>query len=499
MSGRATEYDPVIGLEVHAQLLTKSKMFCSCAADYQSASPNTRVCPVCLGMPGVLPVINKAAVEATIMTGLALHCAINERPKFDRKNYPYPDLMKGYQVSQYDIPIARGGWLELDLDGQRKRAEITRVHLEEDTAKLLHRSDGAGEGYSLVDVNRSGTPLMEIVGEPDLSSPEEARLYLVKLRTILQYLGVSTGNMEEGSFRCDANVSLRPRGSTALPPGKVEVKNMNSFRSVYRALQYELERQRQVLETGGRVVQETRGWNEARAITLSQRSKEQAHDYRYFPEPDLPPMVISPEWVEELRQRLPELPEARQDRFQDQHGLSAYDARLLTSGKAMAEFFEAAVRAGGKAADQQTRAKAVANWILGELSRLLNAEDLEVDDPLVKVRPEHLSELVDLIEGGSVTGAVAKEVFQETFQTGQSPAQLVREQGRTQISLADEIVPVIREAIAGNPQAVKDYLAGKETAIRFLVGQVMKVTRGRANPNLVDELLKAQLGELAKA
>ena len=493
-----TEYEAVIGLEVHAQALTQSKMFCGCAADYQSAAPNTRVCPICMGMPGVLPVINKAAVEATIMTGLALHCTINEHTKFDRKNYPYPDLMKGYQISQYDTPIASKGWLEVEVDGERRRIGVTRVHLEEDTAKLLHRSDVTGESHSLVDVNRSGTPLMEIVGDPDIRSPEEARLYLVKIRSILQYLGVSTGNMQEGSFRCDANVSLRPKGSTELPPTKVEVKNMNSFRAVFRALEYEVERQQKALKAGERIVQETRGWNETRGVTVSQRSKEYAHDYRYFPEPDLPPMTLDREWVEELRRRLPELPDAKQARLQDQYGLSAYDAHLLTASRTMADFFEASVRLATGIAEEQVRAKAVANWILGELSRLLNAAEIELDSPEAKVKPEHLAELLDLLERKSITGTVAKEIFQESFQTGKGPAQLVQERGLTQISQADEMAPMIESAITGNPQAVADYLGGKETAIRFLVGQVMKATKGRANPNVVEELLLARLAETPK-
>jgi len=322
-------YETIIGLEVHAQLLTKSKMFCRCSADYASAPPNTHVCPVCLGMPGVLPTINKKAVEYTIMTALTLNCTIPQFTKFDRKNYPYPDLMKGYQISQYDAPIGIQGWVMLEAEGRKRRINIKRVHLEEDVAKLVHRSTPWGEPYSLVDVNRSGVPLMEIVGEPDLRSPEEARQYLIKLRTILQYLGVSTGNMEEGSFRCDANISIRPVGSQD-GFAKVEVKNMNSFKAVYRALEYEAERQRRVAEEGGKLVQETRGWVEEKGITVMQRSKEYAHDYRYFPEPDLPPLVLSPSWVEEIKSRLPELPEARRDRFVSQYGLSPYEANLLT-------------------------------------------------------------------------------------------------------------------------------------------------------------------------
>ena len=489
----AVEYEPVIGLEVHAQLLTRSKMFCGCPSDYQSSPPNTHVCPICTGMPGVLPVINKAAVEAVIMTGLALNCTINEHTKFDRKNYPYPDLMKGYQISQYETPISSNGWLEVDLNGERRRIGITRAHLEEDTAKLQHHSDASGEQYSLLDLNRAGTPLMEVVGEPDIRSAEEARLYMVKLRSILQYLGVSTGNMQEGSFRCDANVSVRPKGTTKLPSSKVEVKNMNSFRAVFRALEFEIERQSRMLAAGERIVQETRGWNEQRGVTVSQRSKEKAHDYRYFPEPDLPPMVLDPRWVDDIRRTLPELPEAKGLRLQDQYGLSAYDARQLTATKASADFFETAVKQAEGVVDPSSRAKGVANWMLGELSRLLNAADLELESPENKVKPGHIAEMVALLEKKTINQTVAKEVFEQTFKTGKGPGQLVQEQGKTQINAADEMTPLVREAIANNPQAVADYRKGKETAVKFLVGHVMKATKGRANPNVVQELLKVEL------
>ncbi|MBN1862395.1 MAG: Asp-tRNA(Asn)/Glu-tRNA(Gln) amidotransferase subunit GatB, partial [Dehalococcoidales bacterium] len=328
-------FETVIGLEVHAQLLTRSKMFCRCSTDYANSPPNTHVCPVCLGMPGVLPTINQQAVEYTVMTALALNCTISGHTKFDRKNYPYPDLMKGYQISQYDAPVGQGGWLNIEIDGASKKLGITRVHLEEDVAKLLHRASPDGVNYSLVDVNRSGAPLMEVVGEPDLSSAEEARQYLIKLRSILQYLGVSTGNMEEGSFRCDANISIRPEDS-AESLAKVEIKNMNSFRAVYRALEYEAKRQRKAAGEGRKLTQETRGWVEEEGKTVSMRSKEYAHDYRYFPEPDLPPLTLEAAWVEEIRGRLPELPDARRDRFMAEYGLPAYDASLLTGSKAMA-------------------------------------------------------------------------------------------------------------------------------------------------------------------
>ena len=395
-------YETIIGLEVHVHLKTRSKMFCRCSTDYASASPNTHVCQVCLGLPGVLPVINQRAIEYTIMTALALNCAISEYTKFDRKNYPYPDLMKGYQISQYNTPVGYHGWLTIEADGQEKKVGITRVHLEEDVAKLTHCTSPEGESYSLVDVNRSGVPLMEVVGEPDISSPEEARQYLMKLRTILQYLGVSTGNMEEGSFRCDANISIRPRGTKEYLP-KVEVKNMNSFRAVYRALDYEAKRQQEVLEKGGKLVQETRGWVEQKGVTVSQRSKEYAHDYRYFPEPDLPPLVFSKSWVEEIRSHLPELPDARRDRFMSQYGLPLYDANLLVDSKAMANYFEDCVKlmtGSSNGANLPKKAKTVSNWLLGDFSRMLNSTNTGIED--TKVTPKHLAELLKLAGKGLI-------------------------------------------------------------------------------------------------
>src|SRR6185312_8392578 len=368
----ATDYEVVIGLEVHSQLLTRSKMFCSCATDYANAAPNTHVCPVCMGMPGVLPVINQEAVAYTIMTALALNCTIPEYSKFDRKNYPYPDLMKGYQISQYDIPLSKDGYLTIEYDGQTRRIGITRVHLEEDTARLLHHGS-----YSLIDVNRSGTPLMEIVSEPDMRSPEEARLYMQKLREILVYLGVSSGRMEEGSLRCDANISVRPRGQQQLGV-KTEIKNMNSFRAVERALAYEAQRQIEMLRTGQPIHQETRGWVETRGITVPQRSKEQAHDYRYFPEPDLPPLVISRAWVKELFEKLPELPDARRARYMEEYGLSTQDANVLTEDKALGDYFEQVVSAF-PTSDRKARAKAASNLVINEVMRLLKAHSISIE------------------------------------------------------------------------------------------------------------------------
>ena len=510
------EYETVIGLEVHVQLLTQSKMFCSCRADYQVASPNSLVCPVCLGMPGVLPVINKKAVEYTIMTGLGLNCRISAKTKFDRKNYPYPDLMKGYQISQYDTPIATGGYLEIDTDGHASKVGITRVHLEEDVAKLQHVREpslaapgggshnpgGRGESYSLVDVNRSGVPLMEIVSEPDMRSAEEARQYLTSVHSILQYLGVSTGNMQDGSFRCDANVSVRPVGSSELM-ARVEVKNMNSLRAVYNSLEYETGRQVRVVEDGGKVAQETRGWVEDRSVTVSQRSKEYAHDYRYFPEPDLPPLVIDPVWVEEIRARLPELPAQRRDRFMGQYGLSSYDTSLLTSSKATADYFEGCMglvgntQAHGKAAEggrMNGRAKSISNWATGELGRLLNLKGIEISE--AKVTPAYMVELVELIDSGTLSNTLAKTVLEECFDSGKAPRDIVKERGYIQISDSSQLESAVDEAISSSPQAVSDYRKGKETAAKYLVGQVMKITKGKAKPDLAAELVRTKLETL---
>ena len=484
------EYETVIGLEVHVQLQTQSKMFCSCRADYQSAPVNSRVCPVCLGLPGALPVINRRAVEYTVMTGLALNCDIPRLTKFDRKNYPYPDLMKGYQISQYDLPIAVDGRLRIEVEGDAKAIGVTRVHLEEDVAKMQHFPGDDG-GYSLVDVNRSGVPLMEVVSEPDLRSPEEARAYLMTLHSLLQYLGVSTGNMQDGSFRCDANISIRPAGRDEFGT-RTEIKNMNSFRSVYQALAFEAERQQRVLESGERVVQETRGWVEGRAVTVSQRSKEEAHDYRYFPEPDLPPLDIDPAWVEELRERLPELAPERCARFQQHYGLPEYDARLLTGSKAMADYFETALdQLCSSGSDPEGQAKQVSNWVLGDLSGLLNLENRDISES--PLSPEHLVELIGLVNEGTISVTMGKTVLEEAFNAGGSPRSIVAERGYTQISDSTAVEPSVREALEANPRAVADYLGGKESAAKFLVGQVMKLTKGQAKPDVVNELVTAAL------
>jgi aspartyl-tRNA(Asn)/glutamyl-tRNA(Gln) amidotransferase subunit B len=479
------EYETVIGLEVHAQLLTKSKMFCSCNADYANAPPNTHVCPVCLGLPGVLPVINKQAIEFTMMTSLALHCPVSELTQFARKNYPYPDLMKGYQISQSGAPIGKEGRITIEINGVTRSIGINHIHLEEDTARLLHRSSD-GEDYSLVDVNRSGVPLMEIVSEPDIRSPEEARQYLIKLRSILQYLGVSTGNMEEGSFRCDANISVRPVGVKELGP-KVEVKNMNSFKAVFLAMDYEAKRQRQATAEGKKLVQETRGWVEPQGKTVSQRSKEYAHDYRYFPEPDLPPVAISREWVESVRNKLPELPEARRDRFVSEYGLPKYDAALLTESKDMADTFEKYIKS-----NKDVTPKEVSNWFLGEASHKINTDNINILEFEKRVSPEMLTGLI-LNARSTINISTAKSVFEEMYKTGKNSDDIIKERGLSQISDTGELEKIVAEVINSNIQPVADYRSGKETALKFLVGQVMKATKGRANPQVVNEVLRQKL------
>ncbi len=479
--GEDSGYETIIGLEVHAQLLTDSKMFCGCSTEYQNTPPNTHVCPVCLGMPGSLPVANRSAIECVMATALALHCEIPEHTRFDRKNYFYPDLMKGYQISQYDAPIGRNGWVDIEVGGVRKHIGITRVHLEEDVAKSFHMG-----AYSLIDVNRSGVPLMETVSEPDIRSPEEAREYLVRLRSLLRYLGVSSGNMEEGSFRCDANISVRKRGAPEFG-AKVEVKNMNSFRGVYRALQYEQQRQVQVLEEGGSLRQETRGWIDEEGVTVAQRSKEYADDYRYFPEPDLPPLVLSRSWVEDVDARMPELPEARIERYTSTCGLSRQDAMTLVDTRSLADFFDSTVAVTG-----EPKARTVCNWLLGDVSRLINADAIEICD--CAVTPQGLSELLTLIDQGSVSGPASKAVLDEMYRSGKSPAAIVEEKNLGQISGSDEVLDVVHQVIADNPKAVDDFRQGKSQAITFLTGQLMRLTRGRANTAVTRELLEQELG-----
>lgn len=474
-------YEAVIGLEVHAELLTQSKMFCGCrVVTSEATAPNSVVCPVCAGMPGMLPVINREAVRFTLMTGLALHCTIAEFSLFARKNYFYPDLPKGYQISQYEYPLCRNGWLEIDLkSGARKRIGIRRVHLEEDTGKSIHAGGG-----SLIDLNRSGVPLMEIVSEPDLRSAEEVRAYAEKLRAILRYLGVNSGDMEKGVIRFEPNISIRPAGATEFGT-RTELKNLNSFRALERGTAYELDRQQKVLESGGQVMQETRGWDEARDMTLPQRSKEFADDYRYFPEPDLPPLVVSSEWIEEIRASLPELPDARRERFEREYALSREDALRLIEEPAVADYFEAAARArtGG--------GRVVANWLLTDLFRLMN--DSGQDIAAIQVAPAALVDLIDLVESGVTNANIGKRVLARMFASGESARAIVEREGLAQISDVGLLEETARKIIDANPAEVEKYLAGKEAVLGWLVGQVMKETRGKANPNAVRDVLQRQL------
>ena len=471
-------FEAVIGLEVHAQMLTDAKIFCNCSTRF-GAEPNTQTCPVDIGMPGVLPVLNRKAVEFAIRTGLAMGCSISPYSRFARKNYFYPDLPKGYQISQYELPICEHGSIEIVVDGEVRRIGITRIHMEEDAGKNIHE----GGGYSFVDLNRAGVPLMEIVSEPDLRSPREAAEYMKKIRSILRYLGVCDGNMEQGSLRCDANVSVRPVGQKEFGV-KAELKNMNSFRFVEKALEYEIKRQVHVLREGGKVVQETRLWNSAAGITESMRTKEEAHDYRYFPEPDLVPVVVEREWVEELRAAIPELPDAKRARFVSGYGLPEYDADLLSSERAVADWFEAAVKAGGQL-------KAVSNWMMGDLMRLLNEENRPIEE--CPVSPEQLAGMLALIDNGTISGKIAKTVFEEMYKTGKDAGTIVKEKGLVQVSDSGALEKAIDEVLGRHAKEAERYRAGEEKLLGFFVGQVMKATKGKANPQMLNDLLKKKL------
>jgi len=476
------KYEPVIGLEVHVQLLTRTKIFCGCSTRFGDP-PNTNVCPVCLGLPGTLPVLNKRAVEMAMRAALALNCTIHDHSRFARKNYFYPDLPKGYQISQYELPLATGGWLEVEIAGAKKRIGITRLHLEEDAAKNLHEGFSQSATKAYIDYNRCGTPLSEIVSEPDMRTPEEAYAYLTTLRQILLYTGVSDVNMEEGSLRCDANVSVRPRGAKEFGT-KVEVKNMNSFRHLQKALKYEIDRQREVLDRGERVSQETRLWNQTEDVTVPMRSKEKAHDYRYFPEPDLLPVHVSAAWRDEVRRTLPELPEAKRARFVTAYAITPYDAEVLTSSQALADYFESVVKVGAPG-------KAAANWMQTELLRGLKDSDKEIQAS--PVSPAALAELLKLVESAKITSAVAKKVFATMFESGRTAAEIVAAEGLAAQVSDTAIEQAAREVIAKNPDNVAKFKSGNEGVFKFFVGQVMKATRGQANPQAVNDILRKLL------
>ena len=475
------EYEPVIGLEVHAQLLTRSKIFCGCSTSF-GAPPNTHTCPICLGMPGVLPVLNKQVVEFAIKMGLATNCQIAPLSRFARKNYFYPDLPKGYQISQYELPLAEHGFINIEVNGTHQRVRICRIHMEEDAGKLIHDEQ---RPVSYVDFNRTGVPLIEIVSEPDLHSPEAAVEYLRSLRNILLYLEICDGNMEEGSLRCDANISLRPWGSQELGT-RTELKNMNSFRHLQRALEYEIRRQRALLLNGEEVIQETRLWNEAQNQTLSMRGKEEAHDYRYFPDPDLVPVEISPDWIEAVRQSLPELPEAKKARFMAAYGLPEYDAGVLTADKALAQYFEDCVQ-------QFDRPKQISNWIMSELLRELKKAERGIESCLVT--PTALARLLSLIEQGTISGKIAKAVFEEMIVSGKEPEAIIQARGLVQISDETALETLAREILAAHAPKVAEYQSGKTKLMGFFVGQMMKKTKGQANPKLVNQLFARLLGK----
>jgi len=475
-------YEAVIGLEVHAQLLTKTKIFCSCSTAFGSP-PNTNTCPVCLGFPGALPVLNREAAVMATKAALALECTLNPISIFARKNYFYPDLPKGYQISQFDRPLAENGLITIGSNGSKKQVRIKRVHMEEDAGKSIHDGFVDSARYSYIDLNRSGTPLIEIVSEPDLHSPEEAHEYLTRMKVILEYLEVCDGNMEEGSLRCDANISVRPAGASKLGT-KAEVKNLNSFRFLKNALEYEIARQIQVLEEGGSVAQETRLWNTTEHRTVSMRSKEEAHDYRYFPEPDLPPLVIDEAWRKDIQASMPELPDAKKARFVTQYSLPEYDAGVLTTSRALAGFFEETV-------SLCQSPKAASNWIMGDLLRDLKEFNRTIEDSPVK--PKAIADLVRLIESGEISGKMGKEVFEVMFRENKSPEVVIAEKGLKQITDSSAIEKVISEIVAANPKTYEQYRSGKKAAFGFFVGQVMKATRGQANPQIVNDLLRQVL------
>jgi aspartyl-tRNA(Asn)/glutamyl-tRNA(Gln) amidotransferase subunit B len=482
-----SKYEVVIGLEVHVQLGTQTKIFCSCPVSFGDA-PNTNVCPVCLGLPGALPVLSRQAVELAISAALALHCNVNPFSRFARKNYFYPDLPKGYQISQYDQPLAEHGYLDIHVDGVKKRIGITRVHMEDDAGKSIHDGFKDSARYTYVDLNRSGTPLIEIVSEPDMRSSDEAYAYLTEMKQVLQYIGVSDCDMEKGQLRCDANVSVRVKGAKEFGT-KAEVKNLNSFRFLKMALEYEIRRQVELVEAGDKVIQETRLYNVESGQTVGMRSKEHAHDYRYFPEPDLVPLQVSELWLDRVKSALPELPQDRRDRFVSEYGLREYDAEVLTMTRAIGDYFEEAVKESGDG-------RATANWVVGDLMGLLKSAGLEISSSPVPAR--NLGELLALIGKGELTGKLAKEILPKMFETGDSASVIMDREGLKQISDTGALEKIVDEVLAGNPKQVEQYKSGKTAVIGFLVGQVMKASRGQANPALVNELLRARLSSETK-
>ncbi len=474
------KYETVIGLEIHAQLITDTKIFCGCSTQFGS-DPNTQTCPVCIGMPGVLPVLNRKVVEYVIKTGLAINCEIAEYSRFARKNYFYPDLPKGYQISQYELPICEHGNVDITVDGLVRKVGITRIHMEEDAGKNIHGSEA---GYSFVDLNRTGVPLMEIVTEPDIRTPAEAAEFMRTLRTIVRYLGVSDGNMEQGSLRCDANVSLRPEGTDELGT-KTEIKNINSFRFVEKALEYEIKRQMKILKEGGTIVQETRLFDSGKGTTHSMRSKEEAHDYRYFPDPDLVPLIVDKEWVEEIRKTMPELPIQKKERIIKEHGLPEHDASLLTDERPVAEWFEEAVKLGANP-------KNAANWLINEFMGMLSEEGISIGES--KITPKHLADMLVLIDKGTISGKIAKKVFNKMYETGKDPNKIVEDEGLVQISDSSELEGIVEKILEANPDEVERFKGGDQKLIGFFVGRIMKETKGKANPRLVNEIIRKKIG-----
>jgi len=478
-------YEAVIGLECHAQLLTKSKLFCSCSTRFGEA-PNMNTCPVCLGLPGTLPVLNRVAVSLAVRAGLGLHCRVNPESQWARKNYFYPDLPKGYQISQYDRPLAQGGFIEISVNGSKKKIGVQRIHMEEDAGKSLHEGFPDSTRNTYLDFNRTGVPLIEIVTDPDIRSSAEAHDYLRRLKEILEYLDVNDGNMEEGSLRCDANVSVRLAGETKFGT-RTELKNINSFRFVQKAIDFEIHRQIEVIEGGGRVVQETRLWNSNEERTVSMRSKEEAHDYRYFPDPDLPLLLVDREWIQQVERSMPELPESRRKRFIEEYALSEYDAGVLTATRALAEFFEETAKRSGQP-------KAAANWIMGDLLKFYKESNTDIKDLSTSpVKPKMLADMISLVEKGTISGKIAKTIMEEMCASGKDPQKIIEEKGLVQISNTDEIEKIVSRVIEENPKPVEQYRQGKTGNFGFFVGQVMKATGGRANPQTVNEVLKKRL------